>query len=332
MSLRVTSAGLLTTVQDLGRPGFQRDGVSPGGAMDVFALRAGNLLVGNGDGDAALEITLSGPAIAFEADALVALTGSNLGARVGDRALTRWRAVLVHRGATLCFEGDGAGCRAYLAVAGGIDVPVVLGSRSTFLRARLGGHEGRGLLKGDVLAVGAPSALAQRVASRLATTDSSAMIARWGIGQSIRPAYSRAPIVRVMAGEHAPQLSNESHTHLWADSFRLSASSDRQGLRLEGPRLELSNRRELLSEAVAFGTIQLPPDGNPIVLMADRQTTGGYPRIGEVASVDLPLLAQLRPGDAVRFRQISLAEAQALYVAREHDIRQARREIELRHA
>ncbi len=299
--------------------------------MDHFALRAANLLVGNDDDDAVLEITLSGPTLAFDADALIALAGGDLGARVGTCALHPWRVSLIPRGNDLTFVGERSGCRAYLAVAGGIDVPLVLGSRSTYVRAVIGGYRGRPLERGDLLAIGEPSLLSQRILARFPSGEAGPT-PRWGLGPSLRPLYSRAPLVRVLVGAHEPILTDESRSAFWNASFRLSAQSDRMGLRLEGPRLMLSEPRELLSEAVAFGTIQLPPDGNPIVLMADRQTTGGYPRLGEVASVDLPLLARLCPGDHVRFRQVSLAEARALYLARERDLRQARAEIELRHS
>lgn len=331
MTLRVTHPGFFTTVQDVGRFGHQRDGVSPGGAMDAFALRAANLLTGNAPDAAVLEIVLGGPALVLEADVLLALTGGDLGAHIGGRAIPSWRAVLAPRGSELSFVGTRSGCRAYLAVAGGIDVPVVLGSRSTNVRAAFGGYRGRSLERGDVLAIGDLDALSQRVFAQLSSSESGPTIAAWGLGQSLRPHYSRTPIVRVIPTTHTSALADASRTAFWKDSFRLSPNSDRMGLRLEGPRLDLFERVEPLSEAVAFGTIQLPPDGNPIVLMADRQTTGGYPRIGEVASVDLPLLAQLCPGDHVRFRQVSLGEAQALYLAREQDFRQARCEIAMRH-
>lgn len=331
MSIRVAHPGFFTTVQDLGRYGHQSDGVSPAGAMDVFALRAANMLVGNGDDAAGLEIVLGGPALVFEADTLIALAGGDLGAHISGRSIAPWRPVLAPRGAELTFLGARAGCRAYLAVGGGLDVPAVLGSRSTYTRAGFGGYRGRPLERGDVLPLLEPDVLSQKIFAHLLPGESGPGIARWGLGQSLRPAYSGAPLVRVIPGAHAVALTDASRTALWRESFRLSPNSDRMGLRLEGPALDLFDRVEVLSEAVAFGTIQLPADGNPIVLMADRQTTGGYPRLGEVASVDLPLLAQLCPGDFVRFRQVSLAEAQALYLDREQDLRQGRREIELRH-
>jgi antagonist of KipI len=328
MTLRVEAPGLLTTVQDAGRRGHQREGVPEGGAMDPFALRVANLLVGNREGDAALEITLTGPMLHFESGTLVALAGAELGATVAGQELSPWRAVWIPAGSTLSFRGPGTGCRVYLAVAGGLAVPEVLGSRSTFVRARLGGLEGRALRAGDVLPRGAPSPLSGRIAAAL-SADGSLAVARWGVGLSLRPGYSDHAVVRLLPGSHAQALSADSREELFRAEFHVSPHSDRTGYRLEGPGLEYAVAPRLLSEAVTFGTVQLPPDGTPIVLMADRQTTGGYPRIGEVASVDLPLLAQLRPGDRVRFRPCSLAEAQTRYLSRESGIAQLRQAISL---
>lgn len=331
MTLRIEHPGLLTTVQDLGRPGHQHEGIPAGGAMDPVALRVANLLVGNDEGAAALEITVSGPRIVLDAPALIALGGAGLGATIDDVPVPAWRPVRVAPGATLAFRGAGSGCRAYLAVAGGIDVPVVLGSRSTYLRAGIGGVEGRALRRGDVLSSGTPAALGARIAAAIAEPRSGASVAAWGAGPTLRPPYSVAPVVRLLPGAHADALTTASRRLLHDAELRVDPRSDRMGYRLAGATLELRAPLELLSEPVAFGTVQLPPGGQPIVLMADRQTTGGYPRIGEVATADLPLLAQLRPGDRLRFRPVSLAEAQALYLQRERDIAEARRAIELRH-
>jgi len=324
--------GMLTAVQDLGRWGHQRFGVPVSGPMDLWALRVANLLVGNSEGDAALEITLLGPSVSFDESVLIAFAGADLGAFAGELRLPVWHPVWVPAGSTLTFHGGRHGCRTYLAVAGGIAVPPLLGSRSTYARAGIGGHEGRSLRRGDALPVGPPSALAQRVIDTLARADGGPAVAHWGAGPSLRPPYSEAPMVRLLAGTHTGLLTPIGRERLFGDEFRLSSQSDRMGYRLEGPILELTRPVELLSEGVSFGTMQLPPGGSPIVLMADRQTTGGYPRVGEVASVDLPLLAQLRPGDRVRFRRCSLAEAQTIYLAREQELARARGAITLLHA
>ena len=247
--------------------------------------------------------------------------------------LPLWRPICIQAGTTLSAASARRGCRGYVAIAGGIDVPEVLGSRSTYVRAALGGLEGRALRRGDVLAIGNPCERSRRIAAGVIATrgGGSVAIARWSASPALIPFYASAAVIRVLDGAHAPLLTAESAQLFWSAEFRVGAQSDRMGYRLEGSTLELTTPTELLSEGVAFGTVQLPPGGNPIVLMADRQTTGGYPRIGEVASVDLPLLAQLKSGDRLRFRPISLDEAQRLYLAREDNIRQARAAIGLHH-
>lgn len=320
MSLHVLSAGLLTTVQDLGRSGHQHEGVTPGGAMDPVALRIANLLVGNAEGDAGLEITLAGPRLRVDAPSLVAIAGARLSPSIDGVPIPEWHSILVPAGAVISFGAAASGCRAYLAVAGGVDVPTVLGGRGTDLRARFGGVHGRALREGDVAPVGAQSALAARIAAGIAAGSAGA--ARWGVGPSMIPAYSRDPAVRVLLGAHAEAIGSAARAALGSEPFRIAADSDRMGYRLDGPQVESESfdAGVVASEPVVFGTIQVPPGGRPIVLMADRQTTGGYPVYAHVISVDLPLLAQLRPGDRLRFRETSLKEAHRLYLARERAI------------
>lgn len=332
MTLRVITGGLQTTVQDLGRMGQQARGIPVGGAMDRLALRLANVLVGNEDGAAALEASLIGPAIRFDEPALIALTGGDLEPSINGAAVPMWHAIALSPGAALRFGQARIGCRTYIAIAGGLDVPLVFGSRSTYLRAQFGGLEGRALRSGDVLHMRPPSPQAERVAQAMPESGGAPAVARWSIGGSLRPRYSDDPVVRVLTGAHTGALNDDSRGRLFGATFRVSASSDRMGYRLEGASLALRAPLELLSEAVAFGTVQLPPGGDPIVLMSDRQTTGGYPRIGEVASIDLPLIAQLKPGDRLRFRDISLDEAQRLYLAQEQELAQARAAITFRHA
>ena len=333
MICHVLHPGQWATVQDAGRVGHQREGIPVAGPMDELALRLANLLVGNDERAAALECTLVGPTLRFDEPALIALGGADLGATADGTPLPLWRPICLPSGATLSAASAVRGCRGYLAIAGGIDVPPVLGSRATYVRASLGGLEGRALRRGDRLPIGSPTELSRRIgaAVSLERGHGRIAIARWGASASLIPFYSSSAVIRLVDGEHAGLLTPESRTRLSSGEFRVGAQSDRMGYRLEGTLLELRERCELLSEAVTFGTVQLPPGGNPIVLMADRQTTGGYPRIAEVASVDLPLLAQLKAGDRVRFRSVSLDEAQRLYLAREDNIRQARAAIALRH-
>lgn len=315
--LRVLAPGLLTTVQDLGRTGLQSRGIGPGGAIDPLSLRMANVLVGNAPGAAALELTIAGPALRLEADALVAIVGAPMDPAIDGAPLSDGRATLVRAGSELVFGQCATGCRAYLAVAGGLDVPEVLGSRSTSLRGHFGGLDGRALRAGDTLGIGAPSPEARRVMARLSTSG-----ARWvADGARLwREVAARprpdAPL-RLMPGAESAALDEASRATLFAAPYRIASRSDRMGCRLDGPALALASRRELTSEAVTWGTVQLPPDGQPIILLADRQTTGGYPVIGHVATVDLPALAQRRPGDPVRFAAVTHAEAERLLLERE---------------
>jgi antagonist of KipI len=295
MEVRIVRAGMLTTVQDLGRRGFLSQGVPVGGAMDTFALRVANLLVGNPEGVPVLEITLIGPEIEFESGAWVAACG----ARFAD--VPAWRPFRMGAGERLRFGARSEGCRCYLAVAGGFDVAAVLGGRGTNLAAAIGGFRGRALADGDILA----SAPALR-----------APTGHWGIDERMLPRYSREPRVRVVPGAQAADFGDA----LYSGRFSVTPRSDRMGMRIEGPRLVRREGYDLVSAAVAPGTVQVPPDGNPIVLMADAQTLGGYPRVAHVAAVDLPLLAQLAPGDGVHFSRITLAEAHALSQAWERSL------------
>ncbi|HZP60155.1 MAG TPA: biotin-dependent carboxyltransferase family protein [Opitutaceae bacterium] len=301
MEMTILSSGALTTVQDLGRTGHRRQGVALGGAVDTFALRVANLLVGNPGEAAALEFALTGPRVKFSGDALVAVCGGEFG------SVPAWRLVRLQSGGELSLEKCRIGCRGYLAVAGGFDVPAVLGGHGTDLRGGFGGHEGRALRAGDVIKVGRGVLEAHRLRPDAAL--------RHFIAPEIRPAYSRSPQVRVVRGAEADEFS----ANFFASEFTLTEHSDRMGLRFAGARLERRpGAPDLVSSPLAAGAVQVPPDGQPIVLMADAQTLGGYPKIAHVISVDLPLLAQLRPGDTVQFGEVPMEEARRLWLAREH--------------
>ncbi len=313
MTVEVIRPGLLTSVQDLGRFGMQHFGVPVSGAMDGDALRVANRLVGNEDNAAALEVTLAGPVLEFSEDTLVALAGGDLEATIDGKPLPLHRPVWIAHGRRLSFGRCITGCRAYLAFAGGIDVAPVLGSRSTYVRAALGGLHGRALEAGDHINVAATDAApCSRLRDLPAFVCDGFAAPRWSVQVRFERLWLSPQRIRFVAGRHWESLEPGVRATFTSEHFRVSTSSDRMGYRLEGVRLESGERGDIASEAVAFGTIQLPPDGNPIVLMADRQTIGGYPRIGEVASVDLPLLAQLKPGDTLRFERIALADAQRL--------------------
>lgn len=296
MEMTIVRAGGLTTVQDLGRPGHRAKGLPPGGAADAFALRLANLLVGNPEDAAALECTLIGPELVFSADTTVALGGASFA------ELPLWQPVRVRAGEPVILGPCRAGCRGYLAVAGGIDVAPLLGGRGTYLPARLGGFEGRALREGDRLPLG--------------TAIRSGSIEHWHINPRLLPAYTSSPVLRVVRGAQA-----EEFDPAWLKAeFRVTSQFDRMGLRLAGPKLARIGDRELLSAAVAPGTVQVPPDGQPIILLADAQTIGGYPKLAHVIGVDQPLVAQLQTGGTVRFQETTLAEAHRLWLAREHDL------------
>ncbi|MFD2371648.1 biotin-dependent carboxyltransferase family protein [Brevibacillus sp. GCM10020057] len=330
MSVEVIASGVCTTVQDEGRYGFQQYGVIVGGAMDSVSMRLANLLVGNQAEEAVLEMTLKGPSLLFHEDLLVAVCGGDFAPSVDGKKIARNRAVWVRKGSTLQFSHVKEGCRAYLAVAGGWDVPVVMNSRSTNFRAGFGGHEGRILRENDRLRINRPGEFSRFLASRLARqAGSSAVVqAGWYIPESVFPDLSD-PVVRVMRGEQYGDFSEESRRQFWDQPYYVSPQSDRMGYRLAGPKLSLSAPRELTSEAVTAGTIQVPPSGQPIILLADRQTIGGYPKIGYVATVDLPLFAQLKPGDALRFQEVSVGEAQRALYERERELKQLQVAIQL---
>lgn len=319
MSLQIINPGLLTTIQDLGRFGYQQQGVIVSGAMDSFALRAANALVGNGQGEAALEITLLGPSIRFEKEALIAICGGDLSPCIDGQPVPLWRPVLIREGELLEFGPCTQGARAYLAVAGGLDVPIVMQSRSTYLRAGLGGFEGRALKAGDTLGFNAVSENAAAFINngKAALTSKPFTAAPWFIGSPSRPAYSKKPLIRFVPGREFSQFTEESRDSFVSRTFRVTPQSDRMGYRLDGPVLQLQSPLETISEAVSFGTVQVPPEGNPIVLMADRQTIGGYPKIAQVCSVDLPVLAQVKPGESFQFSEISLEKAEELYIQSE---------------
>lgn len=315
MTLKVIKPGLLTTVQDLGRSGYQQYGVSAGGAMDTFALRAANLLVANEPDAAALEMTLQGPVLELEKDAWIAVCGADMGAKVNEENLPLWRPVFVKAGTRLSFGAARLGCRAYLAVSGGFKVPEVLGGRGTYLRAQFGGFAGRPLMEGDRLETG-DSILAPVKMDRDRPYDA----CRWYVSPHIFPAYGTDPIVRVVKGPEYEWFRPDSREMLLKERYRIRPESDRMGYRLDGPALEYDTDAVMLSEAVTAGTIQVPPDGKPVVLMADRQTTGGYARIATVIQVDLPVLAQLKPGDSLEFQLVSREEAERLYIAYEAEM------------
>ncbi|MBG9771625.1 biotin-dependent carboxyltransferase family protein [Brevibacillus laterosporus] len=323
MSIRVIKPGLLTLIQDQGRFGFRKYGVVTSEAMDPLALRIANMLVGNAEQLATLEMTLTGAELAFEHDSLIAITGADLSFTINGERLPMWRPIFVRSGTVVKGGGCRTGCRAYLAIAGGIEVEQVLGSRSTYARAGMGGYQGRSLQAGDYISVGEPAnvthAFLEKWYNRLAKQTSlrSWTSVDWSVSADCLATYRRNPQVRISRGTHFSLFTSESQQNLFQSSYKITPQSDRMGYRLQGAMLDLVEPIELLSEAVAFGTIQVPAEGYPIILLADRQTTGGYPRIGQVATVDLPILAQMKPGEEIMFTEIERDESEKLLMERE---------------
>jgi antagonist of KipI len=321
----VVRAGFLTTVQDLGRLGLRRFGVSVSGAADTHALRISNLLAGNDEEVAGLEITAGSVCLHFEDQRLVAWSGGNYETAVNGRALSAGYPAVVGPNEELSISGPRGGCRAWLAISGGIDVPTILASRSTDLRAKFGGVEGRELEEGDVIALGKNSDLAESWIRKLYERK----IAPWAAPYEWVSPAKDDPVLRVVRGADWERFDDRTHSSLTNESFAVSAASDRMGVRLEGAELKRADQVDLVSEAVAPGTVQVPPNGDPILLLGDCQTIGGYPKIAHVVTVDLPIAAQLRPGDWVRFREVSLADAHRLLCERERDLQQFRCGIRL---
>lgn len=293
MPLTILSPGPLTTVQDEGRFGHLHAGIGRSGAMDARAYRAANALVGNARGEAVLEATLMGPTIRFEQACSIALTGADMSARLDGQPIPRYACVPVRAGQVLEMGFAAAGVRGYLAVRGGIDVPLALGSRSTNLKCQLGGWQGRRLAAGDVLPIGAQTPC-QPPAAPMEP-----------------PEYPASITVRAVAGPQAEMFPPESLAAFFSQAFTISPDSDRMGIRLQGEPLASLAGTDIVSDGIVFGAVQVPGNGLPIVLMADHQTTGGYAKIATVVADDLPLLAQARPGTAVRFSPVRVEEIQA---------------------
>lgn len=292
--LRVLKPGLLTTLQDEGRPGYLAHGVPASGAVDRYAHRVANLLLGNESGDAALEMTMSGGTFLFDEETGVAVCGADMGARLDGGPVKAWSCFTVSPGAELSFAYAKEGCRCYLAVSGGFDVAPVLGSRSTYVRASLGGFEGRALKAGDAL----PLRASRKVAFSL-----------MDLPDRYIPRYGRDITLRVLLGPQDDHFQPESVATFLSEPYAVTNRNDRMGYVLEGPAVRHLDGADIVSDALVPGSVQIPGSGMPIVMLADCQTTGGYAKIATVIGPDLGLLAQGKAGDRVRFVRCSDAEA-----------------------
>jgi antagonist of KipI len=324
MNATAIRAGFLTSVQDLGRTGFRELGISLGGALDSHALRVANLLVGNEESAAGLEITFGGLRLRFADSRIIVWCGGDFEARIGSMSLASGHPALVRGGEEFSINAPACGCRAWLAISGGIGVPIVLGSRSGDLRAGFGGLRGRPVRDGEEFPLGENSDRAKALIEKLRTEK----IARWKPTHDWSSTARKTPVLRYLRGVDSHRFVDEALQLFANESFAVSPESDRMGIRLEGPDLERREDVDLLSEAVSPGTVQVPPSGKPILLLNDCQTIGGYPKIAHVLTVDLPIASQLCPGDRVRFNEVSLADAHALLIERDRNLEQFRHGLE----
>ncbi|MCA0988532.1 biotin-dependent carboxyltransferase family protein [Guptibacillus algicola] len=302
---KVKKPGLLTTIQDHGRVGYQQYGIVVAGAMDSFSMNISNFLVGNKGDEAVLEVTVMGPKLEVLGDAIIAICGGNLSPTVNGKNVPMWKSFEVNAGDRLEFGQPVEGARSYISVAGGFDIPIVMGSKSTYLKAGIGGFEGRALERGDVL--------------------KSARNAKGKRGRALHydevPTYEKEITIRVVMGPHLHAFTDEAVETFLSSTYEVTPKSDRMGYRVTGPTLEHETSADIISEAIPLGGIQVPANGEPIILMSDRQTTGGYTRIATVISNDISSLAQAMPGCKIRFQEVSVEEAQEIYERNDRFIR-----------
>lgn len=296
--IKVIKPGVYTTIQDLGRYGFQKSGMPVAGAMDAFSLKVANMLVGNGDNEACFEITLLGPELRFDSDSHIAVTGADLSPMINGKDIYMWSKVKVSKGDILSFGKIKSGCRSYIAVGGGIDVPAVMGSKSTYVRGKIGGYEGRLLKEGDEIRTGIPNAKGPEVIK---------------LPAELIPVYENGITARVVLGPQDDFFTKEGMNTFLSSEYRVTNEVDRMGYRLEGPKITHKDGADIVSDGITMGSIQVPGHGSPIVMMADRQTTGGYTKIATVITPDIDCIGQLKPGDKVRFKFVSLEEAHSIY-------------------
>ena len=305
MGVTVNKPGICTTVQDLGRRGYLGSGFSPSGVMDKRAARIANLLVDNGENAPVLEFCLAGPTLRFTTNTCIALTGGNFSPTVDGAAIPMYAAIMVHRGSVLEFGAPKTGVYGYLAIAGGsIAIPKVMGSASTNLKCGIGGWEGRALSAGDYLPFVTKNVeLLDNLGSHALKDD------------DFYDFSSDEIVLRVVPGPQEGMFTEQGVNTFYGETYTTTAKCDRMGFRLEGPEIETVNGSDIISDGIALGAVQIPNHGRPIIMLADRQTTGGYAKIATVASVDIPLLVQRATKQYVRFKPVSVIEAQRLLVA-----------------
>ena len=299
MGIIVENGGILTTVQDEGRYGYQAYGVSTSGAMDAHSFHIANLLVGNDKSEAALETTYMGPALEFTEDNVIAITGADMKPTLDGKEIPSYAAVAVKKGQKLVFGMAQNGCRGYIAFAGGLDIPEVMGSKSTLLRNHLGGLDGRKLEKGDKITFTSPKSELPNMENRR-------------VAGEIFP--DKEVVLRVVLGPQDDEFTEKGIKDFFWYKGTITQEFDRMGCRIDREPIEMSGDGNINTDGISLGSIQVPGNGKPIIMLSDRQSTGGYPKIGTVISVDIAKIAQSRPGQKIRFINVSLGLAQDLYV------------------
>lgn len=314
MSLKVIKAGILDTVQDLGRNGYQHLGINPGGVMDHFAMQVANMLVGNDINEAVIEIHFPASAFLFEKETMIAVTGADFSPIINGEPVSVCHPVLINRNSVLHFEKIRTGARCYLAIQGGIEILQWLNSRSTNLKAFAGGFNGRALQKNDVIGF--------KKENNYSTIffDKEFLVLPWQAVTKWDPLAEER--INIIFGNEWNWLDETSQKKFLNNTFSIDNAADRMGYRLIGTALTPANKTELISSAVSFGTIQLLPDGQLIILVADHQTTGGYPRIAHVITTDLSKLAQLKPGEKINFQITDLGTAEQLMILQQQHLQQ----------
>lgn len=311
-NIQVVMGGIYTTVQDYGRVGYQKFGISVAGVMDEYNYAMANALVGNKKGEAVLELTYFGPMLKFQEDIVVAITGANMNPRVDNKAINMYESVLVKAGSTLSFGKLEQGIRSYIAFGGEIDVPVVNGSKSTHVKSKMGGYKGRQLKPKDELNI-------------IVNKNAKAGLK---LPEKYIPKINKFNVIRVVLGPQDDYFTEKGiHDLFKSGGYTLTKDMDRMGMRYNGEALEFKEGADIISDGAVMGSIQVPSNGKPIILMADRQTTGGYTKIGTVIREDIPKLAQSTALDKICFEQISLEDAQEKYIAFENKIAEAIEEI-----
>ena len=312
MSITVLNPGLLTTVQDMGRVGYQQFGVSVSGVMDPRSAAIANILVGNPEDEAVLECTMMGPQLLFNQAETIAITGGDLMPTLDGQPMPTYRAVTVQAGQVLRFQAPKTGCRCFIAFTGGLDIPEVMGSRSTYMKAKIGGYQGRKLQKDDVIGFRAPG-VPKNLNIRCMSPEFIP-----------RPVYT----LRVVMGPQDDAFTDAGVKTFLSETYTVTSEFDRMGCRLEGAVVEHKESGDIISDGIAFGAIQVPSAGKPIIMLADRQTTGGYTKIANVITADFRIIGQLKAGDKVRFEKVSIAHAQDALLTQRAALRLLRKSVD----